>query len=123
MTKFGLAAGALMMLSIGAWAQGDAASAASGNMSVASSAGASGSAQAPTGKKADRALRRQVYAAISKKKDISAGSIGVTARNGAVTLTGTVPDAAQIDRVVELAKGVPGVVSVTSKLTTEKPFQ
>ncbi|MEX3969087.1 BON domain-containing protein, partial [Paraburkholderia sp. EG286B] len=46
----------------------------------------------------------------------------VIAKGGAVTLDGTVVDASQIDKVSEIAKGVPGVTSVTNKLTVEKPF-
>ncbi|MEX3968774.1 BON domain-containing protein, partial [Paraburkholderia sp. EG286B] len=46
----------------------------------------------------------------------------VIAKGGAVTLDGTVVDASQIDKVSEIAKGVPGVTSVTNKLTVKKPF-
>ncbi len=67
-------------------------------------------------------LRRAVYTAISKHKEIHGGSIGVTAKNGAVTLNGSVTDAAQIEKVGEVAKGVPGVTSVTNKLTVQKPL-
>ena len=73
-------------------------------------------------RKADRALRRQVYAAIGKHKEISAGNISVVARGGAVTLNGTVTDASQVNEVAEIAKGIPGVTSVTNKLTVQKPF-
>ncbi|CAM2162479.1 hyperosmotically inducible periplasmic protein [Paraburkholderia sacchari] len=67
-------------------------------------------------------LRRAVYAAIAKHKEIHGGSIGVTARNGAVTLNGTVTDAEQIEKVAEIARSVPGVTSVTNKLTVQKPL-
>lgn len=67
-------------------------------------------------------LRRAVYTAIAKHKEIHGGSIGVTARNGAVTLNGTVTDAAQVEKVAEIARGVPGVNSVTNKLTVQKPL-
>jgi osmotically-inducible protein OsmY len=63
-----------------------------------------------------------VYAAIGKHKEISAGNISVTAKGGAVTLSGTVTDASQIAQVAEVAKGVPGVISVTNKLTVQKPL-
>jgi hyperosmotically inducible periplasmic protein len=88
----------------------------------ASAADASATSAPATGRKADRALRRAVYAAIVKQKDINAGDISVIAKNGAVTLNGTVTDASQIDRVVQIAKGVPGVTSVTNKLGVKKPF-
>ncbi|WP_028214944.1 BON domain-containing protein [Paraburkholderia mimosarum] len=67
-------------------------------------------------------LRRAVYTAIAKHKEIHGGSIGVTAKNGAVTLNGSVTDAAQVDQVAEIARGVPGVTSVTNKLTVQKPL-
>jgi osmotically-inducible protein OsmY len=108
-------------ISTSAWAQSGSApsagAAASGNGAAASVASAPVS-----GRKANRALRRKVYAAIGKHKEISAGNIGVTAKDGAVTLNGTVSDASQIATVAEIAKGVPGVMSVTNKLTVQKPF-
>jgi hyperosmotically inducible periplasmic protein len=104
-----------------AWSQpGEAASAPAGAQG-ASEMTASG-AVAPVGRKADRALRRSVYAAIGKDKEISAGDISVTAKVGAVTLNGTVADAAQIGKVEAMARGVSGVTSVTNKLTVKKPF-
>jgi len=103
-----------------AWASGQTASAASG---APGATGMEASAAAPANtRKANRALRRQVYAAIGKHKEISAGNIGITARNGAITLNGTVTDASQINEVAEIAKSVPGVTSVTNKLTVEKPL-
>ena len=101
-----------------AWSQASAPASATATASSASS----GSAAPVTGRKANRALRRQVYSAIVKQKDISAGNISVIAKDGAVTLNGTVTDASQVDRVAEIAKGVPGVTSVTNKLTVQKPF-
>jgi osmotically-inducible protein OsmY len=101
-----------------AWSQsGQTASAPSGAPAMEASAASPVSAR-----KANRALRRQVYAAISKHKEISAGNISVVAKGGAVTLNGTVTDASQINQVAEIAKGVPGVTSVTNKLTVEKPL-
>ncbi|MGA7811891.1 BON domain-containing protein [Caballeronia sp.] len=88
----------------------------------ATATASSGSAAPVTGRKANRALRRQVYSAIAKQKDISAGNISVIAKDGAVTLNGTVTDASQVGKVAEIARGVPGVTSVTNKLAVEKPF-
>ncbi|MCP3712955.1 BON domain-containing protein [Paraburkholderia sp. CNPSo 3274] len=84
------------------------------------SAAASG-AEAPA-TPSNTKLRRAVYTAIAKHKEIHGGSIGVTAKNGAVTLNGSVTDAAQVDKVAEIAKAVPGVTSVTNKLTVQKPL-
>ncbi|MBP0595471.1 BON domain-containing protein [Paraburkholderia sp. LEh10] len=117
---FGIAGAALIALaSVHAWAQppGEA-SAASNGTAVA----ASGGMTAKDIRKANRALRRTVYAAIVKHKEINAGDISVVAKSGAVTLDGTVVDASQIDKVAEIARGVPGVTSVTNRLTVQKPF-
>jgi hyperosmotically inducible protein len=104
-----------------AWSQpGEAASATAGEQG-ASGMAASG-AVAPAGRKADRALRRRVYAAIGKDKEISAGDISVIAKDGAVTLNGTVTEVAQIGKTDAIARGVSGVTSVTNKLTVKKPF-
>jgi osmotically-inducible protein OsmY len=108
----------ILAASGGAWSQsGQTASAAS------SAPATSASAAAPvSSRQANRALRRQVYAAISKHKEISAGNISVIAKGGAVTLNGTVTDASQVNQVADIAKGVPGVTSVTNKLTVQKPL-
>ena len=73
-------------------------------------------------RQANRALRRKVYAALAKHKEIDAGDISITAKGGAVMISGTVPDASQINTVAEVAKGVAGVTSVTNKLTVQRPF-
>lgn len=103
-----------------AWSQPDQSAGAPAGMPAASAAE---SVVAPVStRKADRALRRKVYAAIGKHKKISAGNIGIVARGGAVTLSGTVTDAAQVNEVAQIAKAVPGVTSVTNKLVVQKPF-
>jgi hyperosmotically inducible periplasmic protein len=108
--------------SFNAWSQTGDAARAPVNAQGSSAMAASGSAAPTPGRKADRALRRKVYAAIGKHKEISAGDISIVARDGAVTLNGTVTDASQIGQVADIARGVDGVVSVTSKLTVKKPF-
>lgn len=80
---------------------------------------------APTARevrKANRALSRKVYAALATHKDIDAGNISVVARNGAVTLNGTVTESSQLGVVAEIAKGVPGVTSVTNRLSVKRPI-
>ena len=77
---------------------------------------------APVGRKANRALRRRVYAAIGKDKEISAGDISVIAKDGAVTLNGTVTETAQIGKAEAITRGVSGVTTVTNKLTVKKPL-
>ncbi|WP_341317911.1 BON domain-containing protein [Paraburkholderia sp. IMGN_8] len=103
------------------WSQTGEAASAPVSAQGASVTAASG-AVAPAGRKADRALRRRVYAAIGKDKEISAGDISVIAKDGAVTLNGTVTEAAQVGKTEAIARGVPGVTSVTNKLTVKKPF-
>lgn len=117
----------------GAWAQGGEASPGASSPGVASpgeaSPGeASGAMALPAAstpkevRKANRALSRKVYAALAKHKEIDAGSISIVARNGAVTLNGTVTEASQIDTVAEVAKAVPGVKSVTNRLSVQRPI-
>ena len=109
-----------ILTSMNAWSQGGAAGAPASEQDL--STPATSGAAAPTARQADRALRRKVYAAIGKHKEISAGDISVRAKDGAVTLSGTVTDADQIGKVEGIAKGVPGVTSVTNKLTVKKPL-
>ncbi|CAG4888656.1 BON domain-containing protein [Paraburkholderia saeva] len=111
----------IVAVSMNAWSQGDQASGAAAAPAGASAMVASSAAPAATGRKADRALRKKIYAAISKHKEISAGDISVTAKNGAVTLNGTAADTAQVAKVAEIAGGVAGVTSVNNKLTVGKP--
>ena len=118
----GLAVATLFVAtSVTTWCHaGEAASGPSSAQGASTTAGSG--AAASTGRKADRALRRKVYAAIGKYKEISAGDISVIAKDGAVTLNGTVTEATQISKVEAIARGVPGVTSVTNKLTVKKPF-
>jgi osmotically-inducible protein OsmY len=118
----GLAVATLFVaMSMTTWCQAGEAASTPPSAQGASAIAGSGAA-APTGRKADRALRRKIYAAIGQDKEISAGDISVIAKDGAVTLNGTVTEAAQISRAETIARGVPGVTSVTNKLTVKKPF-
>jgi len=107
----------IVLASVAGWILASETMAAPSEPSVASSA-----APASATRKENRALRKRVYAEFSKDKSIEAGNIGVGVKDGAVTLTGTVADASQIERAVTLAKGVSGVVSVTNKLTVRRDF-
>jgi hyperosmotically inducible periplasmic protein len=109
---------AIAVVSISAWAQDGASTGASAGAAVS----ASGGMTAKGARQANRALRHKVYAALAKHKEIDAGNISITAKGGAVTINGTVPDASQIDTVAEVAKGVVGVTSVTNKLTLQRPL-
>ena len=95
---------------------------AQGSGAEAASAVAPAAPTAREVRKANRALSRKVYAALAKHKEIDAGSISIVSRNGAVTLNGTVTESSQIGTVAEIAKGVPGVTSVTNRLSVKRPF-
>jgi osmotically-inducible protein OsmY len=68
-------------------------------------------------KKTDRKLGLDVRRALSKAQGFDVSNVFVKARNGAVVLTGTVPEGNQIGQAEEIAKGVPGVKSVSNKIS------
>jgi osmotically-inducible protein OsmY len=77
-------------------------------------------ASAPTAKQAraaNRALSRKVRGVLARRKGLSVSNITVRARDGAITLAGSVPEQAQIDLATNAAQGVPGVTSVKNALT------
>lgn len=98
-------------------------------VATASSAYAQASGAAPSGdmaapatnskamRQTDRKLGRDVRRALAKTQGFSVANVFVRARGGAVTLTGSVPDAGQIQQAADVAKGVPGVTSVNNKIT------
>lgn len=119
---FKLAAGAMLVAaSLQAYAQDAsapaAAAAASGPTTAAKQQYDESKAQYKAAKSANRALSRKVRAALAKDKDVSVANITVRAKDGAVTLQGTVPEQSQVDRAAEVAKGVAGVTSVNNALT------
>ena len=88
---------------------------------MATTDAASAKAMAKTTKQVNRKLGLDVRRALSKAQGIDVSNIFVRARGGAVVLSGTVPDGAQIPKAEEVAKGVPGVTSVTNKLGLAAP--
>ncbi|MBV8628362.1 MAG: BON domain-containing protein [Paraburkholderia sp.] len=114
---FKLAGTALLIVgSIQAYAQSSDAAPAAAPATAPSSTDAA-HAHYKSLKAANRALQREVRNALSKARDISVSNITVRARDGAVTLQGSVPVQSQSDRATEVAKGVPGVVSVRNALS------
>ncbi len=99
----------LVMASIHAYAQSSEAAPATDT--------AQAKQQYKSAKAANRALQKKVRSALSKAKGVSVSNITVRARDGAVTLEGTVPEQAQSDKATEVAKGVPGVTSVKNALS------
>ncbi|WP_321926304.1 BON domain-containing protein [Paraburkholderia guartelaensis] len=103
-----LAGGALIVaVSVNAWAQGNDTGAAP--------------ATSQSSKQANHALEKKVRAALVHAKDIKVENILVRAREGVVTLEGTVPDSAQLDKATQVAQGVAGVTSVKNALTIKEP--
>ncbi|CAB3741492.1 BON domain-containing protein [Paraburkholderia rhynchosiae] len=74
-----------------------------------------------TVKKADRKLGLDVRKALAKAQGFDVSHVYVRARGGAVTLSGSVPDNAQIPQAEDVAKNVAGVTSVSNKLTVGNP--
>ncbi|EIF33850.1 putative periplasmic or secreted lipoprotein [Burkholderia sp. Ch1-1] len=85
--------------------------------SDATTSGGTSAPSAKTVKKADRSLGLQVRKALSKAQGFDVSNVFVRARGGVVTLSGSVPDGAQIPQAEEVAKNVTGVKSVNNKLT------
>ncbi|WP_233868821.1 BON domain-containing protein [Paraburkholderia adhaesiva] len=117
---FKLAAGTMLVAaSLQVYAQ-DAASpaaAASGPTEQARQQHQEAKAQYRAARAANRALARKVRAALARDSSVSVANITVRAKDGAVTLQGTVPAQPQIDRATEIAKGVEGVTSVKNALS------
>jgi hyperosmotically inducible periplasmic protein len=74
-------------------------------------------------RRADRALKMSIYKALAKHTEIDAGNISIVAKNGLVTLDGTVTDADQIAEVERVVGSSPGVLAVTNKLMVQRPFE
>lgn len=81
------------------------------------SSAVSAKAAKKTARKADRALEKAVRVALANDKAVDVTRVTVRARNGAVTLLGSVPEQGQADAATQAAKGVAGVMSLTNALT------
>jgi len=64
----------------------------------------------------DAAITASVSAGLAKDPDLSAIKINVDTKGGTVSLKGPAPSAAAKARAEEIAKGVPGVTSVSNQL-------
>lgn len=65
----------------------------------------------------DRALAKAVRRALAKGQGVDVSNVFVRARGGAVTLSGTVGDNGQVNQAGEIARTVPGVTSVSNRLS------
>ena len=72
---------------------------------------------------ANRLLEKSVRRTLAKTRGLDTQEGVVVARNGAVTLGGAVPDAAQIALAASAAQAVHGVVSVRNALVIKKEGQ
>jgi hyperosmotically inducible periplasmic protein len=106
-----LACSLLVLGTASAWAQDQSSDAA------ASAPAMSSTAQSPKAmRKANRLLSKNVQRALVKVKGLDTSNVVVSAKNGAILLGGTVPEADQIQLAVTTAQGVSGVTSVQNAL-------
>jgi hyperosmotically inducible periplasmic protein len=100
---------------------------AQGRPSASASASASASVASPVSAKAMRAANRQlakdVRKALARNKTLSLVNVTVRAKQGVVTLQGSMPDTGQIQQAAQIAGSVPGVASVKNDLTTIRQAQ
>ncbi|WP_233805601.1 BON domain-containing protein [Paraburkholderia sp. HP33-1] len=102
--------GALVVLaSLNAYAQSSDA--------AATAAPAAAAPSAKQTRAANRALQKKVRGTLARTKGLTVGNIIVRARDGAVTLEGSVPEQGQIELATNAAQGVAGVTSVKAALT------
>lgn len=64
----------------------------------------------------DRLLAKAVRKSLTKTKGLDASGVTVLARNGKVTLDGTVPDNSQVPVAADAAASTQGVTSVDNRL-------
>ena len=64
----------------------------------------------------DAWITTKVKADLLATADVAGSSIDVDTKHGVVTLNGTVKSKAEAEKAVSVAKGIKGVVKVTSKL-------
>ncbi|WP_429316985.1 BON domain-containing protein [Paraburkholderia sp. GAS448] len=69
---------------------------------------------------ADRALSKKVRTALIAAKIVDTPTISVRAKNGSVTLAGSVREQSEIERAGEVARAVSGVNSVDNALTVRQ---
>jgi hyperosmotically inducible periplasmic protein len=120
--------GAIVTLAVALNVSAQPAASASGGVQGASQASnanantnANANANAKAMKAANRKLRRDVLRALSKTQSLDSERILVRATGSAVTLSGTVPVADQIQKAGDAAQHVPGVASVSNRITT-RPY-
>jgi hyperosmotically inducible protein len=114
-----LFATALLALSCGAYAQSSPSA-----VDVATASAASGVSAISSGKvskAADRKLAHRVASALARTRGLNAARILVKARDGRVTLSGSVTDNEQIGLATDAAKQVDGVKMVETLVRVSGP--
>ena len=98
---------------------------ASGSTTTTTTISATPTASAALGKAADVAIDSattvKIKSALLADPEIKSLRIDVDTKDGAVTLSGSVPSAANAERAATVAKGVDGVRSVANRLTVKAP--
>ena len=98
---------------------------ASGATTTTTTISATPTASAALGKAGDVAIDSattvKIKSALLADPEIKSLRIDVDTKDGAVTLSGTVPNAANAERAATVAKGVDGVKSVANRLTVKAP--
>jgi osmotically-inducible protein OsmY len=107
---------ACLTIAGGAYAQNDAAATGGADTSGSAAPAHASKSQRMANRKLGYAVRR----ALAKGQDIDVSNITVRSRGGNITLDGSVPSQAQIDKAGQIAQGVSGVKSVSNKLTVQQ---
>lgn len=90
------------------------------NTGIAVGAGAKEAAQQVGDAATDGSITAAIKMKMADDPVVSAMKINVDTTDGKVTLNGTVQDAAEEDKAVDLARSVDGVKSVNSKLVVRR---
>ncbi|WP_168790114.1 BON domain-containing protein [Paraburkholderia aromaticivorans] len=98
-----------------------------GSAAATANASAPVAVASPVSAKAQRAANRQlaknVRQALARTKNLNIVNVTVRAKQGVVTLQGSMPDNGQIEQAAKIASAVSGVASVKNDLTTIRQAQ
>lgn len=106
-----------------AHAQSGGSAAATANASAPIVATLPANASAKTQRAANRQLAKNVRQALARTKSLNIVNVTVRAKQGVVTLQGSMPDNNQIEQAAKVASAVSGVASVKNDLTTIRQAQ
>lgn len=91
-----------------------------GDTTLGSTASAANATDASGAKAVDDTwISTKVKTALVAESDLKAGNIDVDTKGGQVTLSGTVPSAAQSERATSVARGIDGVTKVENRLAVK----